>query len=201
MVVKNDKCKKALELIDLAFDGALNEKGRQTLGEHIKFCTDCAREMRLTSLAGTLLTELPVTAAPAGFNEAVIASVRKARTAEKARPPVRWLKWVLSTGAVVACGYTAAAIETVRSSIWSSLTSVPGFIASSAAATAPLLRAGASFLNTLWTLFTTAVNLVGPVCERLALEQSILVATLACVLSLYYVIRRIKGAPVRLPVL
>lgn len=201
MAVKEIKCQKALELTAQAFEGALNEEERLTLERHIASCDDCAREMRLVSLTKELLTTLPAAPVPAGFNEAVLASVKRARSIGKARPTVRWLKWALSTGAVGTCVYAAAAIETLRNSIWSSLTSLPGFIVNVVAATAPLLRAGTSLVNAVWTLFVTVVNLAGPASEKLAIEQSILVAVLTCVLSLYYVLRRIKQAPARLPIL
>lgn len=200
MVVKKVKCREALELIALAFEGALSEKERQTLERHVGSCDDCAREIRLVSLTRGLLTTLPAARVPAGFNETVLASVKRARSLEKTRPTAGWLKWALSTGAVAACIYAATAIETLRYSIWSSLTSFPGFIVNAAAATAPLLRAGASLVNALWTLFVTVVNLAGPVSERLAIEQSVLIAILTCVLSLYYVLRWVTRAQVRLPV-
>jgi anti-sigma factor RsiW len=201
MEVKKVKCQEALELIARAFEGALNEEERRTLKRHVRSCADCARETRLVSLTGELLTTLPAAPVPAGFNEAVLASVKRAWSLEKTRPTAGWLKWALSTGAAAACVYAATAIETLRHSIWSSLTSFPGFIVNAVAATAPLSRAGASLVNALWTLFVTVVNLVGPASERLAIEQSILVVVLACVLSLYYVLRRIRQAPVRLPIL
>jgi anti-sigma factor RsiW len=201
MVVEKVKCQKALELMARAFDGVLNEEERQTLERHVGSCDDCAREMHIFSVTVELLTTLPKAPVPAGFNETVLASVKRAPSREKTAATAGWLKWALSTGAAAACIYAAAAIETVRYSIWSSLTSLPGFIVNAAAATAPLLRAGASLVNALWTLFVTLVNLAGPASEKLAIEQSILVAILTCVLSLYYVLRRVRQVPARLPIL
>jgi|GEM_PF-1938318 len=202
MVEENNKCRKYAELIRLAFDGELDEKNRGVLDEHVKTCAECAREMHLLELTGKLFDDLPTWEIPRGFNEAVLASMRRARAAEQApRPAAVWLKWAAGLTAAAAGIYGAVGIETLRASLWSFVKNVPFFVADAAAAVAPLLRLTTSLTGTLWTLFTTALNLAGPVGERLALEQSILIGTLITIVCLYHLLRRITHAPVRLPVI
>lgn len=201
MVEKNNKCRKYAELMHPAFDGDPDEKNREALDEHVKTCTECAREMYLLELTGKLLDDLPTWEIPRGFNEAVLTSVRRADAVEKVRPTAVWLKWAAGLTAAAAGIYGAVGVETLRSSLWSLVKSVPFFVIDVAAAAAPLLRLITSLTYTLWTLFTTALNLAGPVSERLALEHSILIGTLTTVVCLYYIFRHITRAPVRLPVI
>jgi hypothetical protein len=201
MVEENNKCRKYAELIRLAFDGEADEKNRGVLDEHVKTCAECAREMHLLELTGKLFEDLPTWEIPRGFNEAVLASVRRARAAERAHPTAVWLKWAAGLTAAAAGIYGAVGVETLRSSLWSFVKNGPSFVADAAATVAPLLRLTTSLAGTLWTLFTTALDLAGPIGERLALEQSILIGTLITIVCLYYLLRRITHAPVRLPVI
>ncbi len=201
MVEKNNKCRKYAELMHLSFDGDPDEKNREALDEHVKTCAECTREMYLLELTGKLLDDLPTWEIPRGFNEAVLASVRRADAPEKVRPTAVWLKWAAGLTAAAAGIYGAVGVETLRSSLWSFVKSVPFFVIDVAAAAAPLLRLTTSLTDTSWTLFTTTLNLAGPVSERLALEHSILIATLTAVVCLYYIFRHITRAPVRLPVI
>lgn len=201
MVKKTNKCSEYVELIHLAFDGDLGENARKTLDEHVKTCADCAGEMHLVDGIRKLFDDLPTLEVPRGFNDAVLASVRRARTAERTRPTAVWLRWAAGLTAATAGIYAAAGVEALRSIFWSFAKSIPQFIVDATAAVAPLLRLATSLVDTTWTLFTTALNLTGPVGERLALEHSVLLGTLTAVVCLYYVFRQIIRRPVRLPII
>jgi hypothetical protein len=201
MSEKNKKCKKYSELMNLALDGLLGGNKQRALDEHLATCGDCGREMRFLNLMAKTLAELPAAEVPAGFDSAVLASVRRARTTEQARPAVRWLRWAVCSGAAAAGIYAAAGIETLRSSLWLFVKSIPGFSGDAVAAAVPLSHTGLSLIDTLWTIFVTAVNLAGPLTEMLVFEQTILVVTLTCVLVFYFAVSRFTRAPARLPVL
>ena len=201
MAGENDKCRKYAELIHQAFDDVPDEKTRGALDEHVKKCAECAREMYLLELVGGLLDDLPTWEIPRGFNETVLASIRRARAAEQARSTAVWLKWAAGLTTAAVGIYGAVGVETLRTSLWSFAKSVPSFVASAAAAVAPLLRMITSLTGTTRTLFTTALNLAWPVSERLAFEHSILIGTLTVVIFLYYILRYITRAPARLPVI
>ena len=109
MVKKTDKCSEYVELIHLAFDGDLDENARKVLDEHAKTCADCAGEMHLVDVTRELLDDLPALEVPRGFNDAVLASVRRARAAERTRPTAVWLRW--ATGLTAAAAGISAAVD------------------------------------------------------------------------------------------
>ncbi len=190
MTLNDANCEYYRELIDLTFDGELDDERRKVLERHLAACADCARETELLRVTAILLEALPQAEVPPGFDEAVIASVRRARAAGPAASVGRWMRPAAAFGAVGTAVYVATGTAVLRSWLWSVISSVPKLVADVIAGGAPLARLVGHFAGAGWTVFAAAVNLADLLGERLVLEQSIILVTTAGVLAVYLVVRR-----------